>query len=593
MKYTADFETTTDLKDCRVWAWAICTIDDKFRIEDGISIESFIERWKNSKGDSVYFHNLKFDGESILYHLLKNGWKVAIDEKHLVDNSILTLISDMGLFYTMELIFKVDNKGKKSRFIKIYDSLKILPFSVEKVAKSFNLEISKLSIDYSEYREVGHELTDKEREYVHTDVLIMAKALKQVFDGGLVQMTQGSNALHDYKEITGKNFKKLFPVLDYELDKDIRKSYKGGFCYANPKFAGKEIGEGIVLDVNSLYPSVMRYKLLPYGEPIGFEGKYQYDKWYPLYTQWLYCEFKLKAGYIPTIQLKSYGDRFKPNDYLVDNGFEPVWLCLTSVDLELFFEHYEVNVIEWRGGWKFKAAYGLFDEYVDKWVEVKNKATIDGNEGQRTLAKLMLNSLYGKFALNPDVRSKIPYLDYEKDKVAYRLGEPEQREGIYIPMGSFITSWARWTTITAAQKVFDRFLYADTDSLHLIGLDEPEGLEIDPVKLGAWKHESTFSRGKYLRQKCYIEEINGKLKITCAGMPSRCYDGIELSENGEFFTINNKDILIKKNDALPKNVFNGVTWDNFEFGNTFLGKLRPTHTGGGIVLVNTVYTLKK
>lgn len=29
----------------------------------------------------------------------------------------------------------------------------------------------------------------------------------------------------------------------------------------------------------------------------------------------------------------------------------------------------------------------------------------------RTLAKLMLNALYGKFALNPNVRSKIPYYD--------------------------------------------------------------------------------------------------------------------------------------------------------------------------------------
>lgn len=30
--------------------------------------------------------------------------------------------------------------------------------------------------------------------------------------------------------------------------------------------------------------------------------------------------------------------------------------------------------------------------------------------------------------------------------------------------------------------------------------------------------------GKFIRQKCYIEEIDDKIKITCAGMPSSCYD---------------------------------------------------------------------
>ena len=27
-RYTADFETTPDPIDCRVWAWSICNIDD-------------------------------------------------------------------------------------------------------------------------------------------------------------------------------------------------------------------------------------------------------------------------------------------------------------------------------------------------------------------------------------------------------------------------------------------------------------------------------------------------------------------------------------------------------------------------------------
>ena len=47
-------------------------------------------------------------------------------------------------------------------------------------------------------------------------------------------------------------------------------------------------------------------------------------------------------------------------------------------------------------GWKFKGICGLFTDYIDKWVKVKTVATLSGNKGLRTLAKLMLNSLYRK-----------------------------------------------------------------------------------------------------------------------------------------------------------------------------------------------------
>lgn len=48
-------------------------------------------------------------------------------------------------------------------------------------------------------------------------------------------------------------------------------------------------------------------------------------------------------------------------------------------------------------------------------------------------------------------------------------------------------------------------------------------MDIDPVRLGAWKCEGHFTRARFIRQKTYIEEIKNKLKITCASMPSSCY----------------------------------------------------------------------
>lgn len=554
MLFTADFETTTDPLDCRVWACGICSIDETHSFKYGNSLEWFIEFAKNNIGSTFYFHNLKFDGEFILCYLFEHGYKHVIDRKKLKTKTFTTLISDKGQFYSLEICFNKDeNKTEK---ITIYDSLKILPFSVEAISKGFNLPISKLEIDYDEKREIGHILTPQEIDYLRNDVEIMSRALLTLFNQDLRQMTQGSNALYDYKKIVGKkNFSKWFPIPDYDFD--VRQSYKGGFTYCDPRRQGQDIGEGIVLDVNSLYPSVMYYQPLPYGEGIFFEGKYKPDKLYNLYVQMFTCQFELKENYIPTIQLKN-NLSFIPTTYLSSSEDEEVTMCLTSVDLELFFEHYHVYNITWHSGWKFKSTTGLFKEYIDKWNAVKMESTLNGNKAMRTLAKLMLNALYGKFALNPNVQSKIPY--YDNGIIKYTLGEKETRNPIYIPVGTFITAWARHKTITSAQKVYDRFLYADTDSLHLIGTEIPKGLEVDPVKLGAWKHESTFTRARFIRQKTYIEEIDGELNITCAGMPSRCYKH--------------------------------VTWDNFIAGSSFEGKLQFTHVQGGIVLKDIDFTIK-
>lgn len=552
--FTADFETTTDPTDCRVWACGICEIGNPDNFTYMNDIDGFIEWARKQRKITTYFHNLKFDGEFILCWLFENGFKFVADRRDLEKNTFTTLISDKGQFYSMEICF--ERKGKEKDCLTIYDSLKILPFSVAAIAKGFNLPISKLEIDYNETREKGHILTKEEVDYLRNDVEIMARALHILFEQGLTKMTQGSNALYDYKRTVGtKNFSKWFPIPEY--DSDIRQSYKGGFTYLNPKYKEIDLKEGIVLDVNSLYPSVMYYQPLPYGEGIFFKGKYEPDKIYNLHVQMFTCQFELKPGYIPTIQLKN-NLAFVPTQYLESSDGEDVTLCLTNVDMELFFDHYEVYNIEWNSGWKFKSTVGLFKEYIDKWNKVKMESTINGNKAMRTLAKLMLNALYGKFALNPNVQSKIPW--YDNGVVKYKLGEKESRDPIYIPVGTFITAWARYKTISSAQKVYDRFVYADTDSLHLIGTDIPDMLEVDPVKLGAWKHESTFTRARFIRQKSYIEEIDGELNITCAGMPERCYQY--------------------------------VTWDNFHTGTSYDGKLGMTHVNGGIVLKDIPFSIK-
>ena len=565
-RFTADFETSTWCFDeTWVWAWSLCDIANPENVEVGNSIEGFFERIKKENNPYIYFHNLKFDGEFILFYLMKNGYEwVEAREKR--TNTFSTLISDMGLFYSIEVYFEV---GKKVRKVTFIDSLKIINQTVESMPKTFKIPENKLVIDYNLPREKGHILTEDEVSYVKNDVVIVAKALSYLFEMGLTKMTAGSNALSEYKEITKLNkFRSLYKPLNYDIDKDIRRAYRGGFTYLNPLYKNKSVASGEVLDVNSLYASVMINEILPFGEPFFYEGEYVEDKVYPLYIQRLTCSFKIKEGKIPTIQIKH--SRFVDNEYLTDSGLEPVALTLTSIDLKLFLEQYDVWDLHYESGWKFKGMRGLFTKYIDKWIKVKNDATISGNKGMRQVAKIMLNSLYGKFATSLDVQSKVPYL--EDDVVKYRLGEKTTKDGVYLPMGAFITAYARDKTIRTSQAIkdysinkygVDMYCYSDTDSIHtILPIEElKQFCEIDDVKLGAWKHESHFERAKFIRQKTYLEEINGEIQITCAGLPQRCYDQ--------------------------------VTWENFKEGLKVDGKLAFHHVKGGVILRETEFTIKE
>lgn len=565
--FVADFETIVDEQDCRIWAYAIVELENTDNIVYGTNLEQFFE-WckKNAINNRVFFHNLKFDGSFLLDWLLNNGFTWVKDKSDRKENTFMTLISD-GMFYDIEVTFK--RQGNKVFKVTFRDSLKILPMSVDKMSKAFNLPLSKLELDYKGYRAPDHKLTKEEIEYIKNDVLIVRGALNFMFSQDMTKMTTASNALAEYKRIIGeKQFQRWFPPPLY--DADVRQSYRGGFTYLNPKYRSKEIGEGIVLDVNSLYPSVMYYDLLPYGDGIWFQGKYKEDEYYPLYVQKLRACFELKKEHIPTLQLKG-NLSFIPTEYITSSNNDIVELCLTSVDLQLFLDHYEITYIDYDSGWKYKGATGMFKAYIDKWSEIKIQSKIEGNGAMYQLSKLMLNSLYGKFGSRVKVKQQIPYLN-DKGVLRFKYDEEEEKKPIYIPMATFITAYARNKTIRSAQKVYDRFIYADTDSLHLIGTEIPSELDVDETKLGAWDHENTFFRAKFIRAKCYLEDSNApetwnteeyddkKVKITVAGMPSSCY----------------------------KN----VTYDNFELGSEYEGKLTTKRVKGGSVLVDTTYKIK-
>lgn len=595
--YAGDFETTTDENDARVWAYSLCNVDDPSEFIYGNSIDEFFEVCADYLHNyKIWFHNLKFDGIWIISYLLSHGYTWINDRKDKADKTFTTLIGNMGQFYSIVVYFKVKNHHTNK--VEFYDSLKIFPnFSVEKMAKAFNLPIRKLKIDYHQYRPEGWELTPEEIEYIRNDVEIVARALKEMFTRGLTKMTIASNAINNFREHF-YGFRKKYPVLPLEIDKDIRKSYRGGFTYVNEAWKEREVGKGIVLDVNSLYPSCMCSPYpLPYSQPVLFEGKYEEDKIYPLYIQSITCSFDIKEGKIPSVQIRN-SLSFVPNEYVKSTNGEKVTLYLTKPDFELFQEQYNIHNPIYNGGWKFMQSIGDFDNYINYWTEQKIKAGKEGNAPLRSISKLMLNSLYGKLGSAGEARQKKCYLD-EDGVVRFELLEKEQRETLYVAAASYITSYGRNRTIRTSQIIKDyttkkygedRYYYSDTDSIHCSLSDEDleelkDVIKIDDFKLGYWAKECEFERAYYIRQKCYIEEIEGKINVTVAGLPSYLAPIITFENFKKGFTTEN----LSYDDMVKMALENGATGEEIE---KIHHKLTYKYVKGGVILADTDFTIK-
>lgn len=593
--WTADFETTTDLDDCRVWAFSLCNIDDCNKFEYGNSLDGFFDWIMEYKGNlKIWFHNAKFDFQFLLSYLLEHDFTWIENKEDRADFTFTTLISDMGQFYSIVVYFKV--KGSHIHKVEFYDSFKIFPnFSVERLAEAFKLPISKLKIDYRAYREVGHQLTQEEIEYIRNDVEITARALHEMFTRGLTRMTIASDAMMDFKKrIVG--FRKKFPELPTEIDLQIRKSYRGGFTYASDKWTGKIVENVVTLDVNSLYPAMM-LEPLPTGKPVRFEGKYEPDVFYPLYVQSFCCRFDIKPDKIPTIQIKN-SMSFIPNEYLKSSNGCIVELTLTKPDFELFMEHYNVSYIDYTGGFKFMQARGFFDNYINYWTEQKIQAGKDGNASLRQIAKLMLNSLYGRLAIGGTARQKSPVL-CEDGVVRYRTMPAEERPTCYIPAGTWITSLGRCKTIRTSQAIRDftekkygedRYYYSDTDSIKATLTDEDleelkDIVELDDFKLGFWALETRAELALFLRQKCYIQKVDGKIHATVAGLPKYLSPLINFENFKHGFST--KGMTIEDMQKLAKE--NGASEEEIE---AIHHKLMYTYTRGGVVLTDTDFTIK-
>lgn len=606
MIYSADFETTTAAfkeDETEVWAGGFVDIekhadDDAVVIFESIyDFQYYLENYFQDK-DIIYFHNLKFDGSFIINNLFREGYTYVDDVKMMGKMDVTpeglairrsyhskafdALINDMGVWYRIRVHYR-------KRIIEIRNSLCLIQGSVASIGESFKTRKRKLDIDYDE-ASTPHLMTDKEIEYLKADIQIMAEVLHYlIVDAGCTKLTAGACAMADFIERFGgkEKFKKYFPLLSLEEDKFDREGYNGGESWVNPLFALLVIAKGCTYDNNSEYPAMMHSSsgnAFPIGKGFHFYGRpgrvcpatpKKFWEKHPLWIAKVSIVAHIKPKKMPCIQIKK-STSFKENEWLteVSDKGAPVEITITSADWELIQECYDIDVQMWQEGYAYTAQVGLFDKFIDHWNEIK----MNSKGAKRQVAKLMMNSFYGKFGTRLHGKSK--HIEFVDEMIKFHIGEDEVREGVYLPVACFVTAYGRQNLVRAVNANYDRVVYTDTDSIHLLGWEEPVGIEIDPKKLGAWKLESKWSRGKFLRQKTYVEDVvwpeeDAGLNIKCAGMP----------DNLKYRKYVGEDGFVHKVPAISFEEFDvGAKWET--------GKLLAKQVKGGVLLVDTPFQIK-
>lgn len=326
------------------------------------------------------------------------------------------------------------------------------------------------------------------------------------------------------------------------LEDYCRPAYRGGLCYDNTDGIGDQ-GRGLVLDANSLYPYIMRNKPLPRGYA-HYEAGAPSDiilrdarRGYVYFFVKFRAVFHVKQNKIPSVSLpprdkqalfhkrgqleNSYyynrSTRKYYKEFLDTDGKKKpcsVELTLTSTDYFLFLENYEIEQIEYFSYVWQATTTSLFDNFIDFFYEEKKNAK---TYGKKRVAKMILNSLSGGMARLPEYVNVI--ISYDDNGNVNFDTQKTQGETSYIYLGASITAYGREFIIKAAEANLSRWLYSDTDSLHLSGWELPEGITISD-RLGDFKIEKKFEHAAYYKKKMYCMILDdGKCTLTAAGVP--------------------------------------------------------------------------
>ena len=428
---TIDFETFGEngLGNQQVYAGGWCTekYSDLIYIEKGELPENVIKKtiesiFAHKELDNYVFYGHNFGRFDSLFIIkaVKNISHIEIDPIF-KDNQIISM--------------RIKNTQTNMK-IKFYDSINLINGSLDIILKNFNCQYQKgifpynfvnennlfyigtkpkfdfyENINFKYYNKIPNNnwnLKNETLKYLNSDIKglleVLIKFSKNIFNDYSINITSYSTLPSlNLAIFTTKYYNEQennICMIKGKIEEDIRTAYFGG----NVDVFINEIDKGYLYDMNSQYPFAMLNDM-----PIG-KGKFTMDKNLNNLFGFVYGTITAPSEDLLRIPFIQFRDE-QGNVTCPRGKFQR--LIFTEEIKDALNYGYKIDI---EYGYVFDRGKNLFKNYIDYHYDKKKNAT---DIVTKQIAKLMLNSLYGKFGMK-EIYSKLKFVD---SKTANRLNK--------------------------------------------------------------------------------------------------------------------------------------------------------------------------
>lgn len=382
------------------------------------------------------------------------------------------LVNDGKQRYDFTIDFIARNDGRvigllikhKKRVIRLIDSFALVPTSLHKLTQAFSPTTTKRERQWKNADGTINYFSldiQQDVEYLRMDVLSLAYSLQKIHHALYstfncnVRITAASTALAAWRSTLPEHTR--FFRQSPKVEAFCRKAYRGGCVFLTSTSPHENM---VHLDVNAMYAWSMKQGV-PDGTAFttdtyeqGFAGFYECMVEIPENEPYPILGYDLPHG----------GSAWATGRFTT---------TITSKEVEYgLSQGWKINVLK---GIVFSDYSYHFSVFLDKCEEIEKAHKKDA---QGVLAKLLRNSLYGKFGS----RDTITKLTYSQDDVIQDGVTPVTNRSTGEIVTGFYESletldapyiqphWAAWITATARLELnrlarITRAIYGDTDSI--------------------------------------------------------------------------------------------------------------------------------
>ena len=450
------------------------------------------------------------------------------------------------------------------------------------------------------------------------------------------------NHRKDHRKTGGTfgQYRRLMGILtiDKGTYEQAKRAFQGGFTHANARKQGKIIDNVSSYDFTSSYPTVMVSEKFPMSRPF-YPKINSIDDLEKLITK-SSCMFDVKFKNLQSkIDYENYlsVSRCKvSSDCIEDNGriyaASTVITTITDVDWWILKQCYRWDKIAIGTVRAFYRDY-LPKNFIRAIADLyQNKTKLKGvseKHGEYMRSKGMLNSMYG-MSVTDIVRDESVYNGDEWSTNKADVNEQLEKYNKKITRFSYYL-WGVWVTAYARRNLWlgilsckNDYCYSDTDSIKIEHGDKhqdfinryntwivdkinamcefysldpdlfnPATIKGEKKQLGVWDYEGLYTKFKTLGAKRYLVLQDGKLALTCAGLPKK--SGLEyMKKQGKTIkgTFNYfSDEMYIPSEYTGKNTHLYIDEAKTMLVTDYLGNTSEVHSESGVYLYGADFTL--